>query len=205
MDAHSEVAASPAAVIRFERPEDIAVRLADEGIPVRAIARSVRIPSEEVYELLRDAMASGAIIEMPKDDWPAGSNRDQRSRLHNTLLEQEETLRFACSRFFKATRLQAAILSTLLKRNEVTKQQLHVVIEQNRPGDNRDETDPKMVDVLICHLRKKLTLHDVKIETVWGTGYLISPANREKAILLLENFTSSLPPIEAVAALAEAA
>lgn len=174
-------------------PTDIAVRLADEGIPVRCIARAVKVSSEDVYELLNEALASGKIIEMPKDDWPIGQRRDQRSRLHGTLLEQDEALLFACNRFFKATRLQSAILATLLKRNEVTKAQLHLVIEQNRPSDNRDETDPKMVDVLICHLRKKLTPHRVKIETVWGMGYLIGPADRERAIQLLETFMSSLP------------
>jgi DNA-binding response OmpR family regulator len=172
----------------------IAVRLADEGIPVRAIARGTKLPSEDVYEVLRGAMEIGSIVELPKDDWPAGSNRDQRSRLHNTLLEQEETLRFACTRFFKATKLQATLLSTLLRRNEATKSQLHLVLEQNRPGDNHaNATDPKIVDVLICHLRKKLAPYDVKIETVWGTGYLISAPHRERAIALLENFCSSVP------------
>lgn len=171
----------------------VAVRLADEGIPVRAIARSVRLPSEDVYETLRDAIAMGSIVEMPKDDWPAGSNRDQRSRLHNTLLEQEETLRFACHRYFKTTRLEAAILSVLLRRNEVTKQQLHAVVEQNRPSANRDETDLKMIDVVICHLRKKLKPFGVAIETVWGTGYLVSAEHREIAVRQLEDFTSSLP------------
>jgi hypothetical protein len=175
----------------IESSTAVALRLADEGIPVRCIARCVRVPSEDVYEMLKYALAAGTIIEMPKDDWPAGANRDQRTRLHGTLLEQDETLRFTCTRLFKTTRLQAAILATLLKRNEVTKAQLHLVIEQNRPSANRDETDPKMVDVIICHLRKKLTPHGITIETVWGTGYLINAANREKAVRLLEDFTAA--------------
>lgn len=190
-------ALAPPADPRIESTTAVAVRLADEGIPVRAIARATRIPSEDIYEMLHEAIASGAIVEMPKDDWPVGSNRDQRSRLHGTLLEQDETLRFMCSRLFKVTRLQAAILATLLKRAEVTKAQLHIVIEQNRPSANRDETDPKMVDVLICHLRKKLKPHGVAIETVWGIGYLISPTERDKAVRLLEDYSAAAPALTA--------
>lgn len=171
----------------------VAIRMADEGIPVRAIARAVRIPGDEVYDILREAITTGTIVELPKDDWPPGSNRSSRSVFQGTPLEQEDALKFACARVFKATRLEAAILAVLLKRTEVTKQQLHQVIENNRPGDGegnpREETDPKMVDVLICHLRKKLKLHEITIETVWGIGYLVSGAQRDLAIRKLTTFS----------------
>lgn len=39
-----------------------------------------------------------------------------------------------------------------------------------------DEPDPKIIDVFICKLRKKLLLHGLRgayIETVWGQGYTI--------------------------------
>lgn len=167
----------------------IAIRMADEGIPVRAIARSTRVSSGDVYELLRDALAAGAIVEMPKDDWPIGSQRSERTAFNGTPLENEEALKFACARCFKATRLEAAILAVMLRRNEVTKQSLHIVIEQNRQTEGREETDPKMVDVLICHLRKKLKPHNIKIETVWGIGYLIPAADREIAIAMLNKLS----------------
>ena len=164
----------------------IAVRLADEGIPIRAIARSLHIPSSDLYELLRSAIQAGTILEIPKDDWPPGTTRSQRSPFNGTPLEDEHSLKCACARFFKCSPLEAVMLAAMLKRNEVTKQQLHHVIEQNRPGDPaRDETDVKMVDVMICKLRKKLKEHDIKIETMWGLGYLIPAGDRERAIGLL--------------------
>lgn len=169
----------------------IAVRLADEGLPVRAIARAIKLPSSDIYEALRDALASGSIVEMPKDDWPVGSRRDMRTAFNGTPLEDEDALKIACARFFKATRLEAAILAVMLKRSEVTKTQLHLVIEQNRANENENETDVKMVDVLICHLRKKLTKHDVKIETIWGIGYLIGPPSRDRATALLNQFATA--------------
>lgn len=169
----------------------VAIRMADEGIPVRVIARTTRLPSDEVYEILRNAVGRGAIVELPKDDWPVGSRRGSRTAFNGTLLETEDALIFACAQFFKATKLEASILAVLLKRNEVTKAQLHLVIEQNRPGENRDETDPKMVDVIICHLRKKLLPHDVTIKTVWGIGYLVPPDSRDIAMRILTQFLTS--------------
>ena len=163
----------------------VAIRMADEGIPVRAIARATRVPSSDVYEVLRDALAAGSIVEIPKDDWPIGSQRSERTAFNGTPLEDEEALKFACARCFKATKLEAALLAVMIRRNEVTKQQLHIVIEQNRQTEGRDETDPKMVDVLICHLRKKLKAKNLSIETVWGIGYLIPVADRERAIAML--------------------
>lgn len=178
-------------LITTEGVRDIAIRLADEGIPVRAIARATKVPSEDLYEVLKEAMLCGYILELPKDDWPPGSNRAQRLAVQGTILDNEDTLKFACARMLKATRLEAAILAVLLRRQEVTKQQLHAVIEQNRPSENRDETDPKMVDVIICHLRKKLKPHALEIETVWGIGYLMKPAHRDNAVLLLTAFTGA--------------
>ncbi len=165
--------------------DPVVVRMADEGIPVRAIARAIAKSSTDIYEMLRDALAAGSIVEMPKDDWPPGSRRNARTAFNGTPLESDDALKLACHRFFKATRLEAAILAVMLKRSEVTKGQLHLVIEQNRPSDNREETDPKMVDVVICHLRKKLKVHGLIIKTIWGVGYLIPAADRDKAVVLL--------------------
>ena len=166
-------------------PNPIVVRLADEGIPVRAIARAVSIASTDIYEMLRNALAAGLIVEMPKDDWSPGSRRDARLAFNGTPLENEESLKVACARHFRATRLEAAILAVLLKRSEVTKAQLHLVIEQTRPNENRDETDPKMVDVVICHLRKKLKPFAIEIKTIWGVGYLVPAPDRDKAVAVL--------------------
>lgn len=174
----------------------VAVRMADEGIPVRAIARATRLPADRIYEELNRAAAAGSILEVPKDDWPAGSNRASRNIFQGTPLEQEDALRIACARYFKATPLEAAMLAVLLKRTETTKAQLHAIIEQNRPGENREETDPKMVDVMICKLRKKLRPHDIEIETMWGTGYFIASPFRDRAIMILT--TMALAPPAAV-------
>lgn len=162
-------------------------RLADEGVPIAAIARALLLPSEDIRQSLHEAIDAGMILDMPKEDWPPGSRRYQRGLTAESLLNNDERLRFACSRYFKTTRLQSAILAVLLKRHEVTKDQLHQVVEQLRSGA-KDATDRKMVDVLICLLRRKLAPFHVPIKTSWGVGYLIELADRDKAIHLLEEF-----------------
>jgi two-component system cell cycle response regulator CtrA len=43
-----------------------------------------------------------------------------------------------------------------------------------------DEPDPKIIDVFVCKLRKKLAAAQAgggeHIETVWGRGYLVRPS-----------------------------
>ena len=168
------------------------IRLADEGLPVRAIARSLCIPSSDLYEILRDALEAGSIVEIPKDDWPAGTPRAQRALYAGTILENPEQLQLLCVRLFKATRQQAAVLSTMLRRTELTKGQIHTILQENRPRPGGGPTDEKMVDVVMFHIRKKLKPYHITIETIWGTGYLITPAGRAAAIKLLEEFQASL-------------
>lgn len=170
--------------------ERLAINLADEGIPVQAIARATQMASGQVYEILRTAICVGALLEMPKPDWPVGSRRSQRSALVNTALDNDEALQFACARCFRLTRLETAIFAVLLKRSEVTKAQLHIVIEQSRPSENRDATDPKMVDVMIHHIRKKIAPYGLQVITVRGLGYRVAHDHREHAVALLTNYVA---------------
>ena len=126
----------------------------------------------------------GVLLEMPRDDWPPGSGRHQRSVFTGTPLEQDSALKHACARFFKASPIEAAMLGALLKKTEVTKAQLHQVIENNRPSGRDEPTEEKIVDVMICKLRKRLKSANetYTVMTVWGSGYYIEPLV-QKAIL----------------------
>jgi DNA-binding response OmpR family regulator len=173
---------------------EIAIALADEGVPVRAIARSIKTPGEDVYELLRDAVEAGRLFELPRDDWPPKTKRSQRAQTQNTVLSRDdEALRMGCSSRFKMTRLQAAVFVALLRRPELSKEHIHNAIEAIRPQANAP-TDLKMVDVVICHIRKKLKIIDKEfnIVTVWGIGYSLLPATREACIALLTEHFSSI-------------
>jgi hypothetical protein len=167
--------------------KDLVARLADEGIPVCVIARTLKLPSADVRELLHQAMFDGVIVEYPREDWPPGARRNNFALLTDGYVDTDEKLRQACSRYFHTTRQQSIVLAYLLKRAEATKEQLHQAIESSRP-EGKEQTDCKLVDVLVCILRKKLKAHDLKIQTMWGRGYLMDPKARATAIHTLNEF-----------------
>lgn len=159
----------------------IAVRMADEGIPVRAIARSVGWPAEDIRPVLREAIESGTISEYPREDWPVKTPRDLRLPTASHLNEDQITdgLRF----LYKITPTESKVLSLLLRRTECSKQQLHDTISENQHASG-DQTQIKIVDVIICHLRKKFRQSGVtmNIQTSWGRGYFVDRDEREAAI-----------------------
>jgi hypothetical protein len=166
--------------------EDAAVNLADEGVPVRAIARSTRMSGEELYEVLKQAVTDGKLIELPKDDWPPGSRRSARASAQSpTLNLPDEVLRLACSKIFGVTRIQSAVVVAILRRPELTKDQIHNVIESTR-RQGAEPTQVKMIDVVVCHVRKRFKEHNIKLDTIWGIGYTLHPDERAKVLAKLE-------------------
>jgi hypothetical protein len=163
---------------------DIIFRLGVEGVPVRVIARAMSYESEMVREYLQYALDSGVITEIPRDDWPPTAKRIDRLPFGVTLEQDINDITFGCQRTFKLTRLEAGLLCALLRRQEAEKLALHRVIEQQRltrmsQPDSPEPTDPKMVDVIICKLRKKLKPWGIVIKTLWGKGYYMDSDNRK--------------------------
>ena len=165
-------------------------RFANEGVPVSVIARCMDAPAEEVRMRIQEAIDRGAVSEMPRADWPPTARR--ADHLPSQLAkEQDDHLLTACMRAFNITKLQSSFMLVLLKRDEADKDTLHHVIESQRAirrnqPDNPDTTDPKMVDVVICNLRKRLrpywpTGHET-IKTLWGHGYYMEKADRDLAM-----------------------
>ena len=159
----------------------IAVRLATEEVPLRVIARATKISPDEVRDVLEHAVDAGVIIQVPRDDWHPNP-RGTLPISPNLAAKLDDTdLVFNCVRLFKVTRLQGSFLSVLIRRNEVSKEVLHQVIEQNRKNvKNNEPTDPKMVDVIICNLRKKLRPFALEVKTLWACGYYMEPDTRHK-------------------------
>lgn len=176
--------------------EDTMAGLADEGVPIAAIARALKTPSADVREVLHDAAAAGKIFAVPKEDWPPSSRRDEREPALITNLPDGEKFIMDCVRTFRVTRLQARLLSVLIRRPEATKQMLHQVVEQSR-DPTKESTDMKIVDVVICHLRKRLKPFALDIETIWSCGYCMSADTRRRAVQMLQPepvvFTSVQP------------
>src|ERR1019366_1812457 len=166
-------------------------RAANEGVPVGAIARIVHQEYEEVAFILRGALCLGQIGEMPKPDWPPAAA--WASRLPSIPRSaNSEDVEFQCRKAFHLTNLEVGFMVVLLRSECADKDKLHNVIEQRRAAratrvDSSELTDPKMVDVMICKLRKKLRDVDpvFVISTSWGKGYYFEAAVKQKIFAMI--------------------
>jgi hypothetical protein len=167
--------------------EPLVVRMAIEGIPIRAAARCTKLPSDVVRGVVTEALALGTIVQMPRDDWSPQLTREQRVPEYAKTGINDALLILNVVRLFGVTQQQACLLLVLIKRREVTRKMLHAVIESRRPHP-KVETEPKIVDVVICKLRKKLEPLGLRIETVWSCGYFMSEEHRKTAMAMLNTF-----------------
>lgn len=157
-----------------------AVRAASEGVPVGVIARCTGMPYDRVLTCLQRAQKVGAITEIPRSDWPPNG---ERAKSQPVALPVETE--FLCRQKFHLTNLEAGFLAVLLRCLLAEKDKLHAVIEQQRNSralrPERDVPDPKMVDVMICRLRRKLAEFDPSyvIRTSWGKGYYLDQSVKD--------------------------
>jgi DNA-binding response OmpR family regulator len=136
---------------------DIAVRLADEGVPLRAIARAVRMPSSDLREQLHEALYDGRLLELPHDDWPPGFPRDQRAlQLSRLVVEHKDTISLTIGRMFGLTATEVRLLLLLLQSAALDK--------------NRSDMSGNTVDVHVFHIRKRLQPYGIEVITLWGYG-----------------------------------
>jgi two-component system cell cycle response regulator CtrA len=84
---------------------------------------------------------------------------------------------------YNLTMSEAKILNAFMGRREVTKHQLMAAIYSND-----DPPQPKIVDVFVCKLRKKLARRGIVIHTIWGSGYMIDATNKVKIQKDLQEF-----------------
>ena len=180
---------------------NVIARLANEGIPIAVMARGFDAPAELIRDAVRCSIENGTVTEMPREDWPPTARR--ADHLPSQLAkEQDDHLLTACMRAFNITKLQSSFMLVLLKREEADKDTLHHVIESQRAirrnqPDNPESTDPKMVDVVICNLRKRLRPYwppgHETIRTLWGHGYYMEKADRDIALDKIRAIAQSDP------------
>jgi two-component system cell cycle response regulator CtrA len=82
----------------------------------------------------------------------------------------------------KLTFSERLLLGLLMRRQRATKEQMMTVLYADRPDD---EPGSKILEVMICKMRKKLSPHGVEICTIRGAGYKLTPTSREKIKALM--------------------
>ena len=82
----------------------------------------------------------------------------------------------------KLTYNERMLLGLLMRLHRATKDQMMTMLYADRPDE---EPDSKILDVMICKMRKKLRPHGVEIRTIHGAGYELTPTSREKIKALM--------------------
>jgi hypothetical protein len=155
------------------QPLEVAIRLADEGVPLRAIARATKVSSSDLREALAGAKSEGRLLELPHDDWPPGFPRDQRAlQLSRLMTKNKDAILPALLQLFKLSPTQVEILLELMQRPMLI-----------RNGSGMADS----LDVHVCRLRKCLAPYGIEIMTLWGHGYSLSPQHRRRAMDLILN------------------
>lgn len=102
----------------------------------------------------------------------------ERVRQLEATLRPESIMAYSYSKLRLSTQ-EAQFLAILLTRNHIcTREQLYSALYFDYDED--ESPTPKILDVIVCKLRKKLRrVCDGKIDTIWGRGYVITTPNKE--------------------------
>jgi len=100
-------------------------------------------------------------------------NEMLRARIEQ--LEEAIGMRDLAPVCFGLTGSEARVLGVLMRREMATKEMVMLGLYSRRPDE---DAEIGIVAVFICHIRKKIEKFGVKIETVWGQGYRLSPATK---------------------------
>ena len=87
-----------------------------------------------------------------------------------------------CRTVFGIEKARAKLLAVLLAGQVRDK----AAILNAYSGNKRDIPEIKIVDVLVCRLRRALKPHGATIRTDWGVGYYIAAEDRERIRALLD-------------------
>jgi Transcriptional regulatory protein, C terminal len=159
------------------------IRAADEGVPLAAIKRIFKMMTDtlDIRSLLHAAVNAGRLPCMPLEDWYPGAPRDKRLPTvpEHKLGSDDVDLVMKLAKKMRTTKLESRILVVLLRRGHASREQLHDVVESNR-GNPAEVTQEKIVDVVVCKLRKKLVPLGITLRTVHSIGYEMAEVDRQK-------------------------
>ena len=77
----------------------------------------------------------------------------------------------------------ADVLALIFNRNFVSHQSMFTVLFGARP--DCDQPDPRVMDVQICKLRRKLRPYGITIKTQWGQGWSMPVASKDRLRAML--------------------
>ena len=113
-------------------------------------------------------------LEYSKDENRLLKDENERLRAEIDEFKRQLAHEYSAPREWMLTALEERIVGLLVKSESCSKDMLF----NGLYGDRLDQPDPKIVDVFICKIRKKLAPFEIEIETLWGRGYRLSDRSR---------------------------
>lgn len=109
----------------------------------------------------------------------------ENDELRARIAELEEELGLAAQPppIFDLTTQEAVMFGVLLKTANPRRSTFMAALYS---GDADDPPDEKIIDVMICKLRKKLVPFGIMIETNWGEGFSMPEQSKVRARELTE-------------------
>jgi hypothetical protein len=179
--------------------DDLIAALCREGMPIAAIARALTIPIPTIQNSVDRALALRQIRRRPLLEWDHDAEvRGLRRRIAE-LTDEIEELRAARPNMISGGEVFAnpvaeedvAIYGRMKDRLDLTAAEAKICLGLMRGGPRtkvaifndlyglrpNEAPQPKIVDVLVCKLRRKLAAAglDGAIKTLWGIGYAMDP------------------------------
>jgi hypothetical protein len=163
--------------------DGLLIRLADEGVPWRAISRATGRMAPYVEGVLAAALRRGELVAMPPPDWyaaPAAPGPDRVAEIRAEI--ERPTLGFM--HLFGIREQEAMLLAALLVRGEVGRPTLLKVVARHGVASQ------KLLYILVHRVRKALRPHGVQITTLRARGYALTGADRAALTAELGAFRS---------------
>ncbi len=165
--------------------ESVVVAFARHGIAISTIARALAVYEAQVESVCRRAIESGEMHIMPphKPDDIRSAHlaevvhlREALSDAQSLIAEMRETNvteRLGFAGVAGLTKSESSLVAILVKRGRASKSQIYDAMFGDKHEDEQPE--PKIIDVFVSKVRKKLEPHGIKIGTIWGAGYEMKP------------------------------
>lgn len=165
---------------------DCAIRAADEGVPIGAIKRIFKPDYDFLREVLHDAVDEGRLIQLPAEDWPprgSSTSREPTTSIHD-LGGDDQELFVRMARTIHTTQLESRVLLAILRRGHAHREQIYASVQKGHVNPD-DAPEMKIIDVVVCKLRKKLKPMGVNIRTLHAVGYELTDLDRNKLWALI--------------------
>lgn len=79
---------------------------------------------------------------------------------------------------WRLTMQETRVFGVLVNRELATKEAIMAGLYFDRGAD--EVAEPKIVDVFVCKMRRKLRPFGVEVQTIWGQGYALPPQVRQR-------------------------